>query len=73
MFYCKEAGALFCGDVIFQSSIGRTDLPRGSYAVLLQSIREHVLTLPDETRLLNGHGPETTVGRERVYNPFINM
>jgi len=73
MFYCKEAGALFCGDVIFQSSIGRTDLPRGSYAVLLQSIRQLVMTLPDETRLLNGHGPETTVGRERVYNPFINM
>lgn len=73
MFYCKEVAALFCGDVIFQSSIGRTDLPRGSYAVLLQSIRAHVLTLPDETRLLNGHGPETTVGRERVYNPFINM
>jgi len=72
MFYCEEAGALFCGDVIFQSSIGRTDLPRGSYAVLLQSIREQVMTLPDETRLLNGHGPETTVGRERIYNPFIN-
>jgi hydroxyacylglutathione hydrolase len=73
MFYCPSESVLFCGDVIFQSSIGRTDLPRGSYAVLLESIREQVMTLPDETRLLNGHGPETTVGRERVYNPFLNM
>ncbi|MCB2179654.1 MBL fold metallo-hydrolase [bacterium] len=72
MFYCKEEGVLFCGDVIFQGSIGRTDLPRGDYATLLQSIQEQVLTLPDETRLLNGHGPETTVGRERVYNPFLS-
>ena len=73
MFYCQEEGVLFCGDVIFQNSIGRTDLPRGSYSQLLQSIHEKVMTLPDETRLLNGHGPETTVGRERVYNPFVNM
>jgi hydroxyacylglutathione hydrolase len=73
MFYCENEGVLFCGDVIFQSSIGRTDLPRGSYALLMESIREKVLTLPDETRLLNGHGPETTVGRERAYNPFLNM
>lgn len=73
MFYCQDAGVLFCGDVIFQSSIGRTDLPRGSFGQLIKSIREKVLTLPDETRLLNGHGPETTVGRERIYNPFINM
>ncbi|MEJ2758585.1 MAG: MBL fold metallo-hydrolase, partial [Anaerolineales bacterium] len=72
MFYCQEAGVLFCGDVIFQGSIGRTDLPRGSYQELLESIRNQVLNLPDETRLLNGHGPETTVGRERVYNPFLS-
>ncbi len=73
MFYCSDEGALFCGDVIFQGSIGRTDLPRGSYGQLLKSIRDEVLNLPDETRLLNGHGPETTVGRERVYNPFLTM
>ena len=72
MFYCEEAGVLFCGDVIFQSSIGRTDLPGGDYQTLIESIRTQVLTLPNETRLLNGHGPETTVGRERVYNPFLN-
>lgn len=73
MFYCAEEAALFCGDVIFQGSIGRTDLPGGSYQTLMDSIRRLVLSLPDETRLLNGHGPETTVGRERVYNPFLNM
>lgn len=72
MFYCQQTAVLFCGDVIFQGSIGRTDLPRGDYAKLIQSIQTQVLTLPDETRLLNGHGPETTVGRERVYNPFLS-
>ncbi|MGD2028269.1 MAG: MBL fold metallo-hydrolase [Anaerolineales bacterium] len=71
MFYCPSEAVLFCGDVIFQSSIGRTDLPRGSYAELLKSIHEQVLDLPDETRLLNGHGPQTTVGRERTFNPFL--
>lgn len=71
MFYCREAGVLFCGDVIFRSSIGRTDLPRGDFDTLLASIRQQVFTLPDETRLLNGHGPETTVGFEKAYNPFL--
>jgi glyoxylase-like metal-dependent hydrolase (beta-lactamase superfamily II) len=73
MFYCDTADVLFCGDVIFQGSIGRTDLPGGSYGTLMDSIRHQVLSLPDDTRLLNGHGPETTVGRERAYNPFLNM
>ncbi len=73
MYYCAEAGVLFCGDVIFQGSVGRTDLPGGSYKTLIESIQTQVLTLPDETRLLSGHGPETTVGRERVYNPFLTM
>ena len=72
MFYCAEVGALFCGDVIFQGSIGRTDLPGGNYQTLIESIEREVLSLPDETRLLNGHGPETTVGRERIYNPFLS-
>jgi glyoxylase-like metal-dependent hydrolase (beta-lactamase superfamily II) len=71
MFYSAEASVLFCGDVIFQGSIGRTDLPGGSYQTLIESIRNQVLTLPDDVRLLNGHGPETTVGRERIYNPFL--
>ncbi len=71
MFYCAEAGVLLCGDVIFRSSIGRTDLPGGSTETLMESIRTQVMTLPDETRLLNGHGSETTVGIERAYNPFL--
>ncbi len=71
MFYCREAGALFCGDVIFYGSIGRTDLPGGDFDQLIGTIREQVLSLPDETRLLSGHGPETTVGRERLTNPFL--
>ncbi len=73
MFYCASENVLFSGDVIFQGSIGRTDLPGGSYQTLMESIRTQVLTLPDETQILNGHGPETTVGRERVYNPFLHQ
>lgn len=71
MFYCEEEGLLFCGDVIFQGSIGRTDFPRSDYDTLMDSISEQVLTLPDETRLLTGHGAETTVGAERLSNPFL--
>ncbi len=71
MFYSASEKVLFCGDVIFQGSIGRTDLPGGDYKTLIDSIRSQVLTLPDDTRLLTGHGPESTVGRERVYNPFL--
>jgi glyoxylase-like metal-dependent hydrolase (beta-lactamase superfamily II) len=71
MFYCEQEAVLFCGDVIFRTSIGRTDLPKGDYQTLLTSIREQVFTLPDDTLLLNGHGPETTVGFEKAYNPFL--
>jgi glyoxylase-like metal-dependent hydrolase (beta-lactamase superfamily II) len=59
------------GDVVFQGSIGRTDLPGGDFHRLMRSIREEVLTLPDETVLYSGHGPPTTVGDERVGNPFL--
>ncbi|NIR63451.1 MAG: hypothetical protein GWO10_06650 [candidate division Zixibacteria bacterium] len=62
----------FGGSVIFERSIGRTDLPGGSYDQLMESIRTQVLSLPDETRLLTGHGPETTVGKERKNNPFLS-
>ena len=71
VYYCPEAGVAFVGDVIFSGSIGRTDLPGGSYARLLDSIRRQILSLPDDTRLLSGHGPETTVGIERRENPFL--
>ena len=63
---------LFSGDALFEGSIGRTDLPGGSLPVLLRSIREKILTLPDATRVLSGHGEATTVGRERATNPFLS-
>jgi len=72
IFYCGNEGIAFVGDVIFQGSIGRTDLPGGDYDTLIRSIQEQVLSLPDETRLLSGHGPETTVGQERRTNPFLS-
>ncbi|HET9950097.1 MAG TPA: MBL fold metallo-hydrolase [Longimicrobiales bacterium] len=59
------------GDVVFRGSIGRTDLPGGDFRTLMRSIREQVLTLPDATVLHSGHGPPTTVGDERVGNPFL--
>jgi glyoxylase-like metal-dependent hydrolase (beta-lactamase superfamily II) len=71
IFYTPKDGVAFVGDVIFAGSIGRTDLPGGDYATLLYSIRDQVLTMPDETRLLSGHGEETTVAQERRWNPFL--
>jgi hydroxyacylglutathione hydrolase len=68
VFYCREAGVLFSGDTIFQGSVGRTDLPGGDQQALLASIREQVFSLPDGTRILPGHGPETTVGEEKEAN-----
>ncbi|WP_432975542.1 MBL fold metallo-hydrolase [Dactylosporangium sp. CA-233914] len=61
----------FSGDVLFRDSIGRTDLPGGSMAQMMASLRDKVLTLPDETIVLPGHGPETTIGRERARNPYL--
>ena len=60
------------GDVLFAGSIGRTDLWGGSFPVLEMSIRKQLYTLPDETRVICGHGPETTIGRERASNPFVS-
>ncbi|MBQ9697583.1 MAG: MBL fold metallo-hydrolase [Acidaminococcaceae bacterium] len=62
---------VFCGDTIFAESIGRTDLPGGSYGTLLKSIREKILPLADDVTLLPGHGPSTSVGWERKRNPFL--
>lgn len=71
MLYWQEKQTAFCGDLIFYHSVGRTDLPYGDEEALLHSIREQVLTLPDPTALLCGHGPSTTVGEERTENPFL--
>lgn len=65
-------GALFTGDTLFNTSIGRTDLPGGSYRQIIRSIKEKILTYPDETKVFPGHGPVTTVGEERRFNPFLS-
>ena len=62
---------IFPGDALFAGSIGRTDLPGGDFATLIQSIRNRILALPDETQVFPGHGPATTVGQEREFNPFL--
>lgn len=71
IFYIPEAKTAICGDVIFYHSIGRTDLAGGSHATLIDSIRSQVLTLPQDTRLIPGHGEETSVREEMLHNPFL--
>ncbi|MBN1303005.1 MAG: MBL fold metallo-hydrolase [Anaerolineales bacterium] len=71
VFYCQEENLCFSGDLIFYRGVGRTDLPGGDWGELEKSIRRQIYTLPPETRLLSGHGPETSVGEETVSNPFI--
>jgi glyoxylase-like metal-dependent hydrolase (beta-lactamase superfamily II) len=67
----EEPPLCFSGDVLFRDSIGRTDLPGGDLSEMMASLRDKVLTLPDETVVLPGHGPETTIARERAHNPFL--
>lgn len=69
-FLWEEEGVLFSGDQLFAGSIGRTDLPGGSYEDLVSSMKTQVMTLDDGIRVLPGHGPETTIGQERSTNPF---
>ena len=71
VLYEPKEKVCLCGDLIFAGSVGRSDFPGGSWEALAKSIRENILTLPDDTRLLCGHGPTTTVGRERAGNPFM--
>lgn len=70
-FFIPSLERLIAGDVLFRDSIGRTDLPGGDTQQLLDSIRDKVLTLPDDTAVFPGHGPGTTIGRERRQNPFL--
>jgi len=71
-FYAKEDDFLIGGDVLFYSSIGRTDLPGGNHQQLLNSIREKLLVLPDSVKVYPGHGQPTTIGFEKKHNPFLN-
>ncbi|AIZ63097.1 metallo-beta-lactamase [Hymenobacter sp. DG25B] len=71
VFYHAPTQTVIGGDVLFQGSIGRTDLPGGDYATLISSIKTQLLTLPDEVTVYPGHGPATTIGAERRSNPFL--
>jgi hydroxyacylglutathione hydrolase len=72
---CKQAKPwqVFGGDVLFNAGVGRTDFPDGDFATLAKSIHEKLFTLPDDTIVLPGHGPTTTVGREKRTNPFVGL
>lgn len=70
-FYHAPSHTLIAGDTLFSGSIGRTDLPGGDHPTLIKSIQEKIFTLPDETQVLPGHGPATTVAMEKQYNPFF--
>lgn len=69
--YCEASKIAIVGDALFQQSIGRTDFPHSDHETLIQNIRKRLLTLPDVTRVYSGHGPVTTIGDERRFNPFL--
>jgi hydroxyacylglutathione hydrolase len=71
-FYVESEGLVLSGDALFAGSVGRTDLFGGNADLLMRSIRERLLTLPDDTRVHPGHGPGTTIGDERAHNPFLD-
>jgi len=71
VFHAPASGVCFCGDLIFQGGVGRTDLPGGDWDQLVRSITTQIYEMPDNTRLLSGHGSETTVGIEKQTNPFV--
>lgn len=71
VFHSPENRILMAGDVLFQGSIGRTDLPGGDHETLINNIKEKLLILPSDTRVYSGHGPETTIGFEKQNNPFL--
>jgi len=72
-FYSEQNGFVIGGDVLFDRSIGRTDLPGGDYNTLINSIQTRLFTLPDDTKVYPGHGPMTTTGFEKMNNPFVKL
>ena len=70
-YYCSKDEVLFSGDTLFAGSIGRTDLPGGDYDQIMESLLHKITTLPPDTRVLPGHGPETTIASEVTTNPFL--
>ncbi len=71
VFYLPSLGWAFVGDALFRDSVGRTDLPGGDFELLRQSIQHQIYTLPEATLVYPGHGPATTVGREKAENPYV--
>lgn len=71
VFYHKAEKCAFVGDVLFNGSIGRTDLPQGNYQQLIDGIKTKLFVLPDDTKIYSGHGPATTIGNEKKHNPFF--
>ena len=72
VFYEPDQQLVIVGDVIFKGAVGRTDFPKGNTEQLIESIKSHILTLDDNTRILAGHGEDTTVGHEKRTNPFVS-
>ena len=72
-FYDEADGFATSGDVLFNGSIGRTDLPGGDFDILINSIQTQLFTLPDDTKIYPGHGPMTTIGFEKMNNPFVKL
>jgi glyoxylase-like metal-dependent hydrolase (beta-lactamase superfamily II) len=70
-FYCPQAGVVLTGDALFQGSVGRTDFPGASSARLIRNIVKSLLSLPDDTKVLAGHGASSTIGREKLRNPYL--
>ena len=70
-YYMEQEGVLFSGDTLFQASVGRSDFPGGSASELVRSVKEKLLVLPEETHVYPGHMDETTIGYEKLYNPFL--
>ena len=70
-YYCPQARAVLTGDALFDGSIGRTDIPGGSASTLLRSVRQTLMSLPGETKLLAGHGPPSTIEVQKARNPFV--
>ena len=71
-YYLPDLSTVISGDALFRESVGRTDLPMGDFDMLAESIRTQLYTLPDETKVLSGHGSETSIGYEKQHNPFVN-
>ena len=73
VLYSAGQNWVIVGDVMFRGSIGRTDLPGGNHDLLMAGVEEKLMTLPPDTKVYTGHGPDTSIGRERKYNPFLNQ